>query len=132
MREPERILESAVRTSDLDRPIALMFMRTLGHLTDHGQARDLVLRLLDSLPSGSFSTINDGTNVLGTANSEAHEQYDQSGGAPYLQCSSEESAAFFEGLELVEAGPGEPVARRRDGVRAPTRGRQVRGVAHTP
>ena len=104
LREPERILESAAGTLDLDRPVALMLMGILGHVADHDEARDLVRRLMDPLPSGSFLTINDGTNVHSAANVEAHEQYNQSGGTPYVQRSPEEIAAFFEGLELVEPG----------------------------
>ncbi|GAB3745771.1 SAM-dependent methyltransferase [Nocardiopsis nanhaiensis] len=104
LREPEKILEAARETLDFREPIALMLMGILGHVTDYDQARDIVGRLVRALPSGSYLTINDGTNVHSEANAEAHERYNQSGAVPYVQRSPEELEGFFEGLVLVEPG----------------------------
>lgn len=104
LREPERILEQAGGLLDLEQPVALMLMGVLGHVADHDEACDIVRRLLAALPSGSHLVVNDGTNVHSRANAEAHQEYNQSGGVPYVQRSPEEIAAFFEGLELVEPG----------------------------
>ncbi|MFC7742538.1 SAM-dependent methyltransferase [Nocardiopsis composta] len=104
LREPEEILARARRVLDFDRPVALMLMGILGHLPDHAEARAVVRTLVAALPSGSHLVVNDGTNVHSRANAEAHEQYNSSGAAPYVQRSPEEIGAFFEGLELVEPG----------------------------
>ena len=104
LREPEHVLASAREHLDLDRPVALMLMGILGHITDDEEARDLVRRFMSALPSGSYLVINDGTDVHSRANAQAHEQYNESGGEPYIQRSPERIGRFFEGLELVEPG----------------------------
>lgn len=104
LREPEAVLEAAAATLDFDRPVALMLMGVLGHITDLEEAQDIVRRLLAGLPRGSHLTVNDGTNVLSAANAEAHEQYNRSGAVPYVQRSPAEIASFLDGLQPVEPG----------------------------
>ncbi|QBI56441.1 SAM-dependent methyltransferase [Streptomonospora litoralis] len=104
LRDPETILRAADATLDLSQPVALMLMGILGHIADYDEARGIVRRLMAALPSGSHLTVNDGTNVLSEANSEAHRQYNESGAVPYIQRTPEEIGGFFEGLELVEPG----------------------------
>jgi S-adenosyl methyltransferase len=70
----------------------------------HDQARSIVRRLLAALPSGSYLTLNDGTNVVNPAGEQAQQDYNESGAIPYKLRSPEQLAAFFEGLELVEPG----------------------------
>ncbi|MBE3002254.1 SAM-dependent methyltransferase [Nocardiopsis sp. HNM0947] len=104
LREPEDILARAGEHLDLGRPVGLMLMGVLGHIPDDAEARDLVRRLLDGLAPGSHLTVNDGTDVHSRANTQAHEQYNKSGGDPYVQRSPERIGRFFDGLELVEPG----------------------------
>jgi O-methyltransferase involved in polyketide biosynthesis len=104
LREPDTILEGAARTLDYSQPVALMLMGVLGHITDDDQARSIVRRLLAALPSGSYLTLNDGTNVVNPAGEQAQQDYNESGAIPYRLRSPEQIAAFFEGLELVEPG----------------------------
>jgi hypothetical protein len=54
LRDPDTILKAAAQTLDFTRPIALMLMGILGHIGDHDEARSIVKRLLDPLPSGSY------------------------------------------------------------------------------
>ena len=102
--EPDNILAAAAPTLDLTQPAALMLMGILGHIGDYDQARSIVKRLLDGLPSGSYLTLNDGTNVISTAFAEAQDGYNRSGAVPYHLRSPEQIAGFFDGLELVEPG----------------------------
>ena len=51
LREPEKILDKAAETLDFSRPIGLMLMGILGHIEDYDEARSIVSRLLDRLPS---------------------------------------------------------------------------------
>jgi hypothetical protein len=104
LREPDRILEAAAKTLDFTQPVALMLMGIMGHIGDYQEARSIVRRLLDALPSGSYLALNDGTNVISQAFAEAQEGYNRSGAVPYHLRSLAEIAGFFEGLELVEPG----------------------------
>jgi O-methyltransferase involved in polyketide biosynthesis len=104
LREPDKILEAAAKTLDFSKPVALMLMGILGHVGDYDEARSIVRRLLDALPSGSYLALNDGTNVISTAIAQAQEGYDESGAIPYSLRSPEQIAGFFDGLELVEPG----------------------------
>ncbi len=44
-------------------PTALILSGILGHVPDHGVARDLVRRLMAGLPSGSYLCVNDGSRA---------------------------------------------------------------------
>jgi hypothetical protein len=105
LRDPDKILEAAVATLDFTQPVALMLLGILGHTSDYDQARSIVRRLLDPLPSGSYLALNDGTNVVNKALvDEAQEAYNQSGAVPYHPRTPEQIAGFFDGLELLEPG----------------------------
>jgi O-methyltransferase involved in polyketide biosynthesis len=104
LREPDRIAEAASKTIDFTEPVALMLMGIVGHIGDYDEARSIVRRLLEALPSGSHLALNDGTNVISKAFAEAQEGYNRSGAVPYHLRSPEQIAGFFEGLELVEPG----------------------------
>jgi len=103
LHDPDTILDAAVRTLDFGQPVALMLMGILGHF-DYDEARSIVKRLLDPLPSGSYLTLNDGTNIINEKFVQAQDTYNRSGAVPYHLRSPEQIAAFFEGLELVEPG----------------------------
>ena len=64
LHEPDKILAAASRTLDLRRPVGLMLLGVLGHIGDDDEARAIVKRLLEALPSGSYLTVCDGTNVI--------------------------------------------------------------------
>ncbi|NLU76462.1 SAM-dependent methyltransferase [Streptomyces sp. HNM0575] len=103
VREPDTIIEAAARTLDFDRPVGLMMLGIMGHITDDELARSLVGRLLDALPPGSHLTLSDGTDVS-AARQAAHEKYNSSGAVPYHLRSPEELGHFFDGLDLLEPG----------------------------
>jgi len=103
LHDPDTILDAAARTLDFTQPVALMLMGILGHF-DYDEARTIVKRLLDALPSGSYFTLNDGTNIINPNFVRAQDTYNRSGAVPYHLRSPQEIAAFFEGLELVEPG----------------------------
>lgn len=103
VRDPEAILEAASRTLDFTRPVGLMMLGIMGHITDDALARSLVLRLLEALPRGSYLTLSDGTDVS-AARQAAHERYNTSGALPYHLRSPAELGYFFDGLELLEPG----------------------------
>jgi O-methyltransferase involved in polyketide biosynthesis len=104
VREPDKIVEAATRTLDLTQPVALTMTGILGHVGDDDEARSIVSRLLDAVPSGSYLVVCDGTNVISRAGVEAQERYNQSGAAPYHLRTPTQIASLFEGLQLVEPG----------------------------
>ncbi len=104
LREPDKIVEAAAGTLDFTQPIALMLMNILGHIGDYDEARSIVQRLLDALPSDSYLAHCDGTNVIDKAMDAALRIYNESGAVPYYPRSPEQIAGFFDGLELVEPG----------------------------
>ncbi|WP_245679384.1 SAM-dependent methyltransferase [Actinomadura hibisca] len=103
MRAPERIIAEAAKILDFSQPVGLLFMGVLGHITDYDEARSIVRRLMDVLPSGSYLALNDGTNTNPALN-EAQQGYDDTGAVPYLLRTPEEIEGFFEDLEPVEPG----------------------------
>jgi hypothetical protein len=104
LRDPDTILDGASRILDFGQPVALMLMGILGHVGDYEEARSIVRRLLDALPSGSYLTLNDGTDVISQAFARAQQTYNESGALPYQLRSPDQIAGFFAGLELVEPG----------------------------
>ncbi|HEX6469718.1 MAG TPA: SAM-dependent methyltransferase [Streptosporangiaceae bacterium] len=105
LRDPGVVLAGAERTLDFSRPIAISMLGILGHITDYDQARSIVRRLLDAVPSGSHLVIADGTNQFGgKVYDDAMRIWNASAEPPYLLRTPEQIAGFFEGLELVEPG----------------------------
>jgi hypothetical protein len=119
LRDPERILEEAGKTLDLNQPVAVMLMGILGHIEDDDQARSIVGRLMEGVPAGSYLTMNDGTDTSEEV-VEAARIWNLSANPTYHLRSPDRIARFFEGLELVEPGvvsppqwhpePGQPAA----------------------
>ncbi|MGH3391476.1 MAG: SAM-dependent methyltransferase [Actinomadura sp.] len=101
VRDPDGIVEQAARTLDFEQPIALMLMGILGFVGDYDEARSIIRRLLDAVPSGNFLALNDGTDPVYVA---ATDGYNQSGAVPYILRSREQIAGYFDGLRLVEPG----------------------------
>jgi O-methyltransferase involved in polyketide biosynthesis len=105
IRDTGAVLEAAARTLDFDRPVALMLLGVLNHIMDDGEALDIVHRLLDEVPSGSFLAISHTTaEVDGEAMHAATRQVTASGGTPILARSAAELEAFFDRVELLEPG----------------------------
>ncbi|MYV49487.1 SAM-dependent methyltransferase [Streptomyces sp. SID2888] len=102
--DPDRILAAAAGTLDLTRPTALVLSNILGHISDHEQARSIVTRLMDALPSGSYLSINDGSRGVDPDFERAQDAYNESGAVPYNLRTVDQITAFFDGLDLVDPG----------------------------
>jgi hypothetical protein len=105
LRDPRGILEHDSLTATLDpqRPIALMLLGITHHLRAEDRPHDLVGRLVDWLPSGSYLALSapssDGNPDVHGAAAAAEQS-----GITYVARSREEIGRFFTGLELVEPG----------------------------
>jgi S-adenosyl methyltransferase len=104
LRDPAAILSAAARTLDLTRPVALMLMQILGHITDDDQANAIVRQLVAALPPGSYLVISDGTNVGSEELNAALRRYSETGAVPYRIRGPQQIARFFDGQELLEPG----------------------------
>jgi S-adenosyl methyltransferase len=103
LRDHGTVLREAARTLDFARPVAVMLMGILGHIADDGEARSIVDRLVGAVCSGSYVTVNDGTDTSEEV-VEAARIWNQSANPTYHLRSPERIARFFDGLELVEPG----------------------------
>ena len=104
LHDPDTILAAAAKTLDFSQPVALMLMGILGHVDDYDEARSIVKRLLDALPSGSYLAIYDGTNDLSAGGRGGPAALQRERRGPVRLRSPQQIAGFFEGLELVEPG----------------------------
>ncbi|WGD39640.1 SAM-dependent methyltransferase [Streptomyces cathayae] len=102
--DPERVLAAASETLDFSRPTALILSNILGHIADYDQARSIVTRLMDALPSGSYLSVNDGSRGVDPGFEQAQDGYNKSGAIPYNLRTVDEITSFFDGLELLEPG----------------------------
>jgi hypothetical protein len=107
LRDPDTILQQAGRTLDFSQPAAIMLMGILGHIADDDEAQSIVKRLLDGVPSGSYLTMNDGSDTSEEV-VEAARIWNQSANPTYHLRSPERIARFFDGLDLVEPGVVSP------------------------
>ncbi|WP_369166737.1 SAM-dependent methyltransferase [Streptomyces sp. R28] len=134
LREPEAILEQAAKTLDFTQPVALILLGITAHVTDD-TVYDIVGRLVDALPAGSYLVLCDDTEVLNPQQMrEMIEQWNEASDNPRVNRSPEELARFFAGLELLEPGVVS-VSRWRpseSGEQAPAEVDDFGGVARKP
>jgi len=103
LRDPGRILGLAAATLDFTRPVALILLGILGHMSSHEEAMSIVGRLVAALASGSYLVAADGVDTSPEGN-VAQEQYNQRSPNPYHLRGPDQVAAYFTGLELVAPG----------------------------
>ncbi|GAA1548097.1 SAM-dependent methyltransferase [Actinomadura kijaniata] len=103
LHDPDKIIELAGETLDITRPIAVMFMGVLGHITDDDEARSVVRRVMERVPSGSYLAIYDATDE-DEAFRKAQSGYDETGAVPYILRGPEFIRGYFEGTELLDPG----------------------------
>jgi O-methyltransferase involved in polyketide biosynthesis len=103
MHQPGTILRAAARTLDFRRPVAVILLGVLGHVSDDEQAQAIVRQVLAAVPSGSYLVLADSINE-GDRHIEAGRQYSKTGAVPYHLRTPAQIAAFFEGLDLAEPG----------------------------
>ena len=105
LRDPGKILREAARTLDFTEPIAITLIAILHHIADYDEARSIVQRLVEAVPSGSYLVISHSTNVIyGAESDQAVARWNQFGKPPLTLRSLEQIAGFFDGLQLLEPG----------------------------
>jgi O-methyltransferase involved in polyketide biosynthesis len=105
LHDPDKILAEAARTLDFARPVALMLLGILHHISDTGEAYSIVRRLMAALAPGSFLAINHSTSAIhGAAMEEAVAHWNRVGTPPMTLRSPQQIARFFDGLDLLAPG----------------------------
>jgi S-adenosyl methyltransferase len=105
LRDPDRIMEAAARTLDFSKPVALMLVTIVLHITDDVEAYAIVRRLVERLAPGSYLVIvHDTADLHGEEMRAAMQFFMDQGGQPLVARSREQVTRFFDGLELVEPG----------------------------
>ncbi|MFB8120863.1 SAM-dependent methyltransferase [Streptomyces sp. NPDC055962] len=104
LRDAGAVLREAARTLDLQRPVALMLLSTLGHVADSAQAASLLRTYLDAVPGGSYLMLCDTIETDETK--AASDEYADGGAMPYISRPREIVRSFADGLDLVEPGFG--------------------------
>lgn len=106
LRDPDTILASEEfrETLDPSRPIGLMLIAVVHFIEDDDEALDVVRRIVDVLPSGSYMAATIATDdfapeMLAEVRRTYHEH-----GETLRWRSRAQAARFFDGLELVEPG----------------------------
>jgi O-methyltransferase involved in polyketide biosynthesis len=105
LREPEKVLSEAAQTLDFTRPVALLLLGVLHHVSDTDEAYSIVRRLTAALVPGSFLAVNHSTSaVSGAAMEEAVAHWNQVGTPLMTLRSPQQIVRFFDGLDLLEPG----------------------------
>ncbi|WP_051580838.1 SAM-dependent methyltransferase [Pseudonocardia acaciae] len=106
MREPEAILgaKELRETLDMSRPVGLMLIGMLHFIEDDDEAFEVVRRVVDVLPSGSFFAATIATDEFAPEPlAKLREQY-YAHGETLTWRTKDQAHQFFEGFELEEPG----------------------------
>jgi hypothetical protein len=106
VRDPDAILGDRTLTDALDpgRPIALLLIGIIHHLRDEDRPYEVVRRLVDGLPSGSYLSVVTPSADFDPDLMSSIAAVTERSGIPYVPRSKAETEEFFDGLELVDPG----------------------------
>lgn len=104
-RDTATILAKAPETLDMSRPVAILLVGILYHVTDDEDPYGIVRRLVDAVPSGSHLVISHLTaDILSDEVKEAAKRINEQPGFRLILRSRDEVLRFFDGLDVVEPG----------------------------
>jgi hypothetical protein len=105
-RNPETILAAAGQLLDFSQPIAVMILCVLQYVPDADHPQQIVSRLMDAVPPGSYLALSDGTgDIDATRGAQATAAYNARLGSNRITPRPRaEIAAYFDGLEFIEPG----------------------------
>ena len=116
LREVESIIGQAADLLDLGRPVAILLFAILHYLPDAARARQVVSRLIEAVPPGSFLALSHaGSDLHPDAVAAFEKQLNAClPSGRHVARPQAEVARFFDGTELL--GPGlVPVSEWRPG-----------------
>jgi S-adenosyl methyltransferase len=105
LRDTGKILEQAAATLDFSQPVAVMLIGILHFIGAEDQPYDIVSRLLDAVPPGSYLAISHmASDISAEQVAAAKARLDQMMYQQGHYRTQAEVARFFDGLELIQPG----------------------------
>jgi hypothetical protein len=106
LRDPAAIIREAARTLDFGKPVAIMLLMILMHVSDDDRPHELVARLLDAVPAGSYLVISETANdvdaeVIAASQEEYNQRVTDTQWAPRTK---QTFTRYFSGLEIIDPG----------------------------
>jgi O-methyltransferase involved in polyketide biosynthesis len=133
LRDTGKILAAAAKTLDFGKPVAILLLAVLHFIPDEDDPYEIVRKLMDAVPSGSFLVIVHAPSDLHPEEmAEQTRRYNESGAEFMRPRSREEILRFFTGLELIEPGLAPLSAWLPPGQAEPGSNKAVAGVARKP
>ena len=104
VRDVASITRAGARTLDFTQPTALLLLGILHLIQDAEGPYEIVARLMDALPSGSYVAISHPASDIHPGQAEAQRRYNERVSTPQTLRTRAEVSRFFEGLDLVPPG----------------------------
>ena len=105
LRDPGAILDQAARTLDFSRPVAVMLIAILHAIGDEDDPHQIVTRLVDAVPAGSYLAISHvASDIDAEKIAEATARLNQLSHQHFTLRDHAGVTRFFDGLELLEPG----------------------------
>lgn len=105
LRDTAAVLAGAARTLDFSEPVAVLLIAVLHFIPDADDPYDVVRRLMDAAPSGSYLVIGHAaSDIEPAAAAELSRRYNAMSPTKIRMRSGVEVAPFFRGLEPVGRG----------------------------
>jgi len=105
IRGPEKILNSAAEILDFTEPIGVVLMAVLQFVPDEENPHELVRRIMDAVPAGSYLVISHpAADIQATAMAGMATRLNQLMAQRVKPRGKAEVTAFFDGLDLVQPG----------------------------
>src|SRR6266851_2069469 len=104
LRDPQKILDSAVKLLDFSQPVGLMLIAILQHVDDEDDPVAIVRALVRALPPGSYLALSHPANDLDAAVVTMSDQLNETIAERITLRGRAAVAGFFDGLELIEPG----------------------------
>ena len=105
LRDTGQILEQASGILDFSRPVAIMLIAILHAIGDDDDPYEIVARLLEAVPAGSYLALSHGASDIDAEQmAEVAARINRLSQQKFTPRSRAEVTRFFDGLELLEPG----------------------------
>jgi hypothetical protein len=105
LRDPETILAAAAQVLDFSRPVAVMLVAILQHISDQDDPYGIVARLMAEMPEGSYLALSHpARDIEAAAMAEIADRMNELVAEKVTFRTQAEVRRFFGDLELVEPG----------------------------
>jgi O-methyltransferase involved in polyketide biosynthesis len=104
-RDTDTILAGAAHTLDFSQPVAVLLIAILHFIPDPDDPYQIVARLMDALPSGSYLAMaHAASDIAPEASAQMARLYNSMSSVPITPRNREQVARFFDGLDMAPPG----------------------------